>query len=105
MKETNHVIPAEADTRIQNQDRRTILQYLVSHQKRSISLDELAHVLAGAESPRRRTNQEAPERYAMALRHCHLPKLDEMNLIHYNPQCQTAIFPLREQDGVAVEVE
>lgn len=104
MKVTSHVIPTEAVDRLQNPDRRTILQYLVSHQNRSISLDELAHVLAGAESPRRRTNQEAPERYAIALHHCHLPKLDEMDLIHYNPQCKTAIFPHREQDSVAVEV-
>lgn len=105
MKDTSHAIPTEAVDRIQNQDRLTILQYLVSHENRSISLDELAHVLAGAESPRLQTNQEAPERYVIALHHCHLPKLDERDIIHYNPRCKTAIFPPRTRDEVAVEVE
>lgn len=64
--------------------RRYVLQYLAGREE-VVTLDELAEWITLQDGGR--TNDA--ERVAIALHHCHLPKLTEADLVGYDPDTRT----------------
>lgn len=66
-------------------DRRQLALDLLAGQTTSIELEELAAGVAAREDGADRVDEEAVQRVAISLHHCHLPKLAESGLLDYDP--------------------
>ena len=71
---------------LKNQRRRHVLHYLKQHPDRQISLSDLAEHIAAKENDKdvaRLTSSERKRVY-VGLYQCHLPKMDDMNIVDFN---------------------
>lgn len=102
MNATRSTVPVEeAVERISNGECRAALEYLVDHENQAISIDRLATVLREDGSPPVQDRQDGAESHTIALHHAHMPRLDDMGVVHYNPRCRTAIYQCPDRgDGV-----
>lgn len=76
---------AEIHRLLANERRRTALEAL-SELTPPVALEDLAALVAMQESSGLVTNDEQEASVAIALHHAHLPMLDELGIIEYNPE-------------------
>ncbi|WP_224333168.1 DUF7344 domain-containing protein [Haloprofundus halobius] len=81
-----------------NPVRRWTLSHLHSTPRKAVSTDELAERCAEAEN-----TADDPERLAFALHHTHLPKLDDVGFLDYDPDAGTVRGP--DADVVEASVD
>lgn len=77
--------------------RRTLLYALKDSQSSSLTLDALVDAVSERESSiPKRTPPDSREEVRMALRHVHLPKLDEVGIVDYDPEAATVRYHRNE---------
>lgn len=67
-------------------DRRQMVLDLLAGQTTSSTLEELAAGVAAREDGTDADDEQAVQRVAISLHHCHLPKLAESGLLDYDPE-------------------
>lgn len=71
-------------------ERRRIVASLVAHPENVVNLEDLADEIAGGPSPNGDGPQ--PQRNRAALKHDHLPRLDDMGLVEYDWRSDTVRY-------------
>ena len=74
---------------LSNPTRRAILAELSQHNEPSITLNELTERLTQTTLPPKENTQAEQETLLIDLHHNHLPKLDNANIIDYDPRSHT----------------
>lgn len=82
-------LPASDKHRLLAEEQRRLALALLAEQQDVVEVADLAAAIARRESGDEPVGEEATERVAIALHHCHLPMMDDLGVVDYDAdRCQ-----------------